>query len=355
MEITVMLTCVNSQVAPSVIAMIRSHLNYRVRMVGVAAGDQLSGFGHACCDCFYEVPFGDAADYWTRLKEVLVREGVQIIFIGSDEEAKAITAHTDELEALGCKAACSAHEVIVLSSNKHALIQRLQRSGIACTNALTLDALDDIEPQLARLGFPDRYVVIKPKRGRGSRGVKIVKAELDPYLVFTSSDFTSITHDKLREAFTARPEALRDYVLMEYLPGDKFSVDILARNGEVICGVARNNGPIPKMNPPTQLADIVFDEDVYAYAESVVNEIGHDFFVQVECGRDLDGSLKLIETNIRLDATLPITEGLELNFYHEMIDYAVTGEFRVSLPKFPKSQRRQRFFRFWQHAFLELK
>lgn len=352
--LTVMLTCANGQVGPAVIAMMRGHPDYEVRVVGVAAENQFAGYGHACCDAFHEVPFGDDLAYWDTLRNVIERERVQLIFIGSDEEALAITAHADELEGMACKAACSTYPVNVLSTNKYELIRHLRKADVPCTDALEARSIEDLPAVLTQIGYPDLDAVIKPKIGRGSRGFRIISKHSDPYAEFLTANRTNITIEELQRAFADQPESLKNYLFMRYLPGDKYSTDMLVCKGEVVCAVTRNNGPSPKISPPTQLADIVFDEDVYDYALSVVRATGHDYFVQVESGRDIDGSLKLIETNIRLDATLPITGGLGLNFYHEMMTYARTGLYRDGLPPFPRIPQRRRFYRYWQHNFLDL-
>ena len=61
------------------------------------------------------------------------------------------------------------------------------------------------------------------------------------------------------------------------------------------------------------------------------------------------GSLGLVEVNPRLDATLPITRGVGLNFYRELVTWAVTGQFRRGLTT-PRPAPR-RFRRHWQHLF----
>jgi biotin carboxylase len=111
---------------------------------------------------------------------------------------------------------------------------------------------------------------------------------------------------------------------------------------------------MPKISPPTQVADIVFDEDIREFAESIVEVFGFDFFVQIEIGRDLKGNPGLIEINTRLDAALPITTGLGLNFYHEMITYAVTTKMREDIKDFRSHDSRLCFKRYWQHLFEDI-
>jgi len=117
--------------------------------------------------------------------------------------------------------------------------------------------------------------------------------------------------------------------------------------------VIRNNGSTPKTHPPTQNARIVFDDDIRQYAERIVRIIPFDYFAQVEIGRTEKGEMGLVEVNTRMDATLPITEGLGLNFFREMITYAMTSKMRPGISDYHDYPKKLRFRRYWNHLFEE--
>jgi len=332
----------------------RGHPLYDVSLIGVSAGNMNDGAGHLYCNAFYEVPMGDDPQYWSVMRNITEIEKIQMVFVGSDEEALALSQHADELKIMGCSLCCSDYTTNLLSSNKYDLMSLLQKKGIPVGQFFTPERPDDIKVAAESLGYPEKNIVIKPKFGRGSKGFRIITDKVDKYQQFLSGGKTYITLDDLLSIFSENPEKTSEFMLTEYLPGDKYSIDMLVEHGRVICAVARNNGPEPKINPPTQLADVVFDEDLIQYTESVSKCMGYDYFVQIEVGRDDSGKLKLIETNIRLDATLPITTGVGVNFYHEMMTYALEGAFRESIPQIPRSGRKFRFIRYWQHEFMEI-
>ena len=61
-----------------------------------------------------------------------------------------------------------------------------------------------------------------------------------------------------------------------------------------------------------------------------------------------------IETNPRLDATLPITLGLDINYYHEMITKSINGKYNKNLLKSKNGKNQIRFFRYWNETFNEV-
>lgn len=347
---TVLLTCANSQVAPSVIHMIKQHPEYHIEVIGVDATDVHCGTGNHFCDHFRKVPRGKDQGYLSAIKSLVTERSVRLIFIGSDEEVLALSEEASWFNNHGCKLACSSHKVTCKATDKLELMLYLRRCGVPLCQFGSASTLSEIDKIVDKMGYPKHPVVIKPRIGRGSRGFRIIKPDSgDLYSNFLSSDTHTINIETLKSVFKNHIDKLQDYLLMEYLSGDKFSTDVLVSQGEVISMVTRNNGALPKTNPPTQIAEIVQHPLVEAYVTRIAESLPFDFFIQVETGLDCSGEPRLIEINVRLDATLPITEGVGLNFYKEMIDYAVTGYFNRSIvPQRTKTT----FLRYWSHLFL---
>ena len=67
--------------------------------------------------------------------------------------------------------------------------------------------------------------------------------DMDKYFdEFLSGKQTKITLDNLMGIFKLKPEAVSDYLMMEYLAGDKYSADVLVSKGNIVSTVIRNNG-----------------------------------------------------------------------------------------------------------------
>jgi len=349
----ILLTCANSQVGPAVLSLMQQHPDHDVRIIGGAAGNLSNGLGPKYCDAFHELPMGAATEYWSAVCAVIEKEDIDLIFPGSDEEALVLSKHAGDLSERNCKVACSSHEACIIASDKLTLVTRLETSGIPVGRYASPQKSSDIVRFAKACGYPDNEVVIKPRFGRGSRGFRVLSEKANEYNAFCNGLKGYATLEQIEALFLQYPEHVSEYILMEYLPGDKYSSDMLVSRGNAVCTVIRCNGHEPKVSPPTQLADIVYDADIEDYARRVAAALEADYFLQVECGRDANGQVKIIETNIRLDATLPITVGVGVNYYHEMMTYAFEGSFR-SLPRLPGNNKPLRFIRYWQHEFIEI-
>ena len=181
----------------------------------------------------------------------------------------------------------------------------------------------------------------------------MIKGSVDKFYNFNNKVTHEIDLEELIKLFENNEHALQEYIFMEYLVGDKYSADILVEKGNTVDMVIRNNGPYPKVSPRTMIADIVFDTDICEYSKEVCKLLSLDDFAQIEVGRDLDGDIRLIEINGRLDASLAITKGVNLNYYELLIRKAINS-------KFPEIDRRKesfsklRFMRYLDYEFIKV-
>lgn len=355
MSVNILLTCVGSQVAPSVIRLFKNHPNYTVNIIGVDNNDGIDSIGSDFVDKYYQVPMGNTAEYINFIRKIVQKNQIQAIFIGSDEEVIALSSFKNEfVHNYNCQICCPESHTVKLCTDKYDLMIHLKKKGIPVADVYAPKSIEDLKNFATLLGYPQRKFIIKPRFGRGSKGFRVVCHEYDKYDAFINNDIMHISLDDLINIFQQNKNKLTEYLIMEYLPGNKFSSDILLERGKLISMVTRNNWEKPKINPPTQLADIVFNDDVYHYCKQVTEILNFDYFVQIETGIHDDGKPRLIEINTRLDATLPITLGLGLNFYHELVTYAIEGEMRLDINYTKDSVKKIRFVRYWDHLFKDI-
>lgn len=344
----VILTSADSQVAPELVEQIRGYKDIGVRIIGVDAQPRGNGIGAQFCDVFYRVPLGSHPDFVETIREIVNSEGVFLIFIGSDEEVLALSGYKKTFEALGCKVACGDHESIKLCLDKVNLMHYLRSQGISVGEFYALEGYDDLEKAARRLGYPERTMVFKPRIGRGGRGVRIVTEEFSHYQQFLKREATHATLADLKDLFSREADMLPNFFLMEYFPNEKCSVDLLVFNGEVASAVTRHK--IYPIGSPTQIAELIHRPAITEYALQIASLIQFDYFVQFEIGLNAEDKPRLIEINPRLDATVPITMGVNRNYFSAMIDYCRGVPVHFD-PIAPSPSSRTMFYRYWSHRF----
>jgi len=352
-KVTVLLTCVASQVIPNIISLVKDYRKSDLRIIGIDTKPLSISVGGFLCDSFYNSPMGNDSGYKNFIYDIVEKERINIIFPGSDEEVLALSdMKTKLVNDYNCEVICSPKKITLLAVDKYKMHVELNKNNIPVGKFSDLKVLNDLISFANDIGYPGNKFIFKPKIGRGSKGVKIIDGEtVDKLDNFITNKQTRMALDDLIILFEQYPDKLDNFFVMEYFPGDKFSSDVLISNGDVKSIVIRNNGKQIKANPPTQIADIVINDYVKEYTEKICELMKFDYFVQIETGMGIDEKPYFIESNVRMDATLPITTGVGINFFHELIDYALNGTFNnieVDYDNF----RKIRFFRYWDHVFI---
>lgn len=127
-------------------------------------------------------------------------------------------------------------------------------------------------------------VVVKPRTGSGSRDVSVVRSAEN----------------------LARMDASADFLVQEYLPGEEYSVDVLAdAHGRVVASVPRCR---ERVDSGVSVAGrTLHDEELERMGAAVVEATGLTFISNVQFRRDAAGQPALLEVNPRVPGALPLT------------------------------------------------
>jgi carbamoyl-phosphate synthase large subunit len=153
----------------------------------------------------YQVPFANSADYVSAMRAICQHEDVGALVPLVDEELLPVAALGTELDivVIGPRP-----DFTALSLDKYLLMQKMAEVG------LPVPATRLLSEGVDGLALP---LILKPRVGRGSRGIKIVRSrpELDAYLA------------------ASRPEATATLV-QTYVEGPEFTVSVVVwRDGRV--------------------------------------------------------------------------------------------------------------------------
>ncbi|MFK4529266.1 biotin carboxylase [Bradyrhizobium japonicum] len=182
-------------------------------------------------------------------------------------------------------------DAIALCRNKARQASALRTAGIGVPHSATVGADCDIPNAIARIGLP---AVVKPISGTGSFGVSLVKTEADA--IEALSNLLGTATDVRGRPIKARA------LLMSYIEGDEFSVEILDNR---IIGVTRKHlGALPYFveighDAPAVMSPQLQAQIVYQ-ALNAIKVLGHargPAHVELRVHR---GSISIIEVNPRL-------------------------------------------------------
>ena len=196
---TVLLTGAGGAALPGMIDRLRS-TGYRV----LAADMDQYATGLYLADSGFLIPAGTSPDFFPALRRLCLQEAVDVIVPLVDEELIVVL----KLEEDGVIVLLPRHKFVAICLDKFLLMKQLQSAGISApATRLASNGSDE-------MSFP---LVVKPRTGRGSRGMGSVNSE-----------------DELRSFLRVSSYTADELILQEYIKGLEFTVSVVVwRDGEV--------------------------------------------------------------------------------------------------------------------------
>ena len=221
-------------------------------------------------------PAGSAPDFTSVLLARCRTLGVDVVLPTVDAELQPLARARETFAAAG---------VALLLAPAAALDVILDKLALAahCVGVVPVPRTELFGPSVdvTSWTYP---VVVKPRRGAGSRGVVIVESAAEL-------------------AALDRSPAL---IVQEFLPGEEYSVDVLAdAGGHVIASVPRLRARVDSGVSVGGLT--VHDPEVEWFGRAVAQATGITYVANVQCRRDQDGTPALLEVNPRMPGTLGLT------------------------------------------------
>jgi len=222
------------------------------------------------------VPAGAAPDFTDIVLARCRALGVDVLLPTVDAELRPLAR---------AKAAFSAAGISLLLAPAAALEVILDKLALAqcCAPVVRVPRTEPFGPSIdpATWMYP---VIIKPRTGSGSRGLMTAGSAAE----------------------LAALERSPSLIVQEFLPGEEYSVDVLAdAGGHVIASVPRLR---VKVDSGVSVGGrTVHDPELEWFGRAVAQATGITYVANVQCKRDHDGSPALLEVNPRMPGTLGLT------------------------------------------------
>ena len=151
---------------------------------------------------------------------------------------------------------------VKIANNKLKTYEILKEAGISVPKFYGVHSIEDFILGCKEMGYPDKPVCIKIVNGSGSRGVRIIDSKKSRYDIYAhekpNSFYTS--YDDMLSIMVEAP-VLEEMMLVEYMPGNEYTVDLLAENGKVLYEVGRENEV--SLMSIAQVSVLKYDEEAY--------------------------------------------------------------------------------------------
>ncbi len=220
------------------------------------------------------LPAGDSPGFAAAALAACTRMRADVLIPTVDAELQPLSDARGQIEAVGVRLMLAPGQALALALDKLALA----RACAAAVRVPRTECMAAADP--ASWTFP---AIAKPRTGSGSRGVR----RLDSVAELTAE---------------ARP----GYLVQEYLPGEEYSVDVLAdRRGRVVAAVPRLRARVD--SGVSVAGRSLHSRQLEEFGTAAAEAIGLPFICNVQCRRDAGGEPALVEINPRPPGSLPLT------------------------------------------------
>ena len=308
--ITVIMSAIGSQFAPVIIKCFKDNGDREITVIGGdMSNDPTNKF---LVDKFYTVPAAKDPKYVDVLLDICKKEHVDIFVPQMSAELPVLLENIKRFDEAGVKVSMTRNDSLYIANNKLRLFEFMSAHGIPVSKYSIINSIDDFDSAIRKIGYPDKPVCVKLTESSGARGVRIIDDSKSKYEIFAHEkpDSFYISYDDMKKTLE-EAEIFSELMVMEYLSGDEYDVDLVAENGKVLYMAGRRN-PVMVMSI-TQESILEKNDEAYSIAEAVVERLGLDGNIGIDFKFAEDGSCRLLEINPRIDATVSIFAAGGLN------------------------------------------
>ena len=255
----------------------------------VAVDANPKAYGLLFGDVNIVVPDSSHPNFLTRIQEICSNFAVDFIYPLIDEEIILLKS----LESDALKVICPNVKFVETAIDKYQLMKELSRNAIDVPKTFLLgDNLDGVE-------FP---AIIKPRSGRGSRGIRIIENE-----------------DDLKEALEILKGSYDQYIIQSLIQGDEYTISVVANSKcEFLAVVSKK---IIDKKGITRFAVVEKNDVLWQLGVDLVKKFKLDNPVNVQLIiNEIDSKPYIFEINPRFSTTVSLTIEAGMNEFLAPLD-----------------------------------
>lgn len=273
--------------------LIASHRHHRPEILSVA-------------DTAFSEPSDDGRVAW--VVKNAISHGASVLLTGRN--GADYEPYRDELSGHGVRLLTGAtdRQTLLDIDDKFTFSQICTQHQIPVAKAWRFSSADELIALLDEHG--DKRLCVKPVHGIFAEGFWVLDnhtGDTDPFYHLYRTDFKKIHTDEFMHAYkNSTMMTDKPMLLMPYLSGQEYSIDVVCEHGQVLGAVTRHKvGQVQHVGYETSVMDVVIP---------LIQTFGCDGIVSVQTRADKDGNHHVLEINTRPSGGIGYTthSGLDL-------------------------------------------
>ena len=328
--------------APGIIRCLKENKSFHITL----ADANPDAVGRFLCDDFETIPVASDASFITDVLAVCRKKEIKIILPLVTKELIPFSKHIKEFEEKGINVLVSPSHSLEIANNKSRLYEFLEWRGIPVPAFRVVESVDQFKTAVEELGYPLKPVCFKPSVSNGSRGFRIVSEQMN--------ELDLLFNYKPTSTYLSLPDSIRilssgffpELLISEYLPGEEYSVDCIAKHGQPVLIVPRLRKRM--INGISVEGEFVKDETIISYCIQIITALSLHGNIGIQVKRSATGQFLILEINPRVQGTISAALGAGVN----LPELAVKQELNLPISsKELEVKWNTKFSRYWNEVF----
>lgn len=232
----------------------------------------------------------DADDRLAFILSTVKKLGIKAIHTG--RHAHWFEAQREAIAAYGAALTTGARQpaMFELADDKVEYAHAMEKAGLPVVPSLRVGSADELRSLISRSPFSSKSLCVKPVKGIYGRGFWRFDESVSPMAAFAYPDSRKVNTRIYLNALEQADE-FEPLVLMPWLPGPEYSVDMLVEEGDVLAAVGRRKeGPLQYLEN---------QGEAFELAKACARVMNADGLVNVQTRNNANGKPLLLEINMR--------------------------------------------------------
>lgn len=341
-KITILLTDVNHPVTPGAIEILKSNKNYSITIIGVDSSN--SNQGSLWVDKFYNVSKAESPNFIKELLKLSLINKVDVVLPWANSDSLAISKQINKFQSKNIKVLCNTYKITKTLVDKGLLYQSLKESNIPIPKYYLISNIVELKNAISLLNYPKNKIIVKPRSLSGGRGLFVLSEKSD---IDTRNINHNLPKNALFEIFkTLLNKSDLNYIAMEYLKGEDYSVDTLSSEGKSIFIVQRKR--LSDIGGVSSIGEMVYDKKIHDTVKKIISyfKIDYNCNIQLRYRNGRLGQPYVYDINPRISGTIVANT-------YAGIDLLTFGIYQILNIPFPKNlkYKRLKMIRYWSEKY----
>ena len=329
LNLTICITCVGGRLIYDVIRAFRDADDYNIKIVGIDSNGAAQG--RLLCDFFELVPHSEEKpSEWLKSIEYLNKKYLLDGLIAfSEGETKLISKNRDFFRRNKINIAISKEKVVEKITDKYLMLSHLSMKGIDTGKFYPINSDKDIDNVLEKLVYPKNNLVLKPRSGRGSRGVLIVDNKQKRFIPLLPERFCGTgSMEVIKKQFIKENISFEDYIAVPYYKGKVWDVDVLCKEGKIINICSRVRQLKNPLWPTSTGHKVSLDYRVLNYVKDICIAFNIDGPADFDIVLDDNNKPKVLDAAVRYSGSVGVSYIANTNMLSQLIRFMFNLPFK---------------------------